>query len=189
MRKLADLFFTFARIGAFTFGGGYAMLSLLEHECVEKKRWLTADEMAEMAVIAESTPGPIAVNCATYTGVKQGGLPGAVAATLGMALPSFAVLVLISAFLDGLLAIPLVANALRGIRAAVVLLVLRAGVRLLKNALRTTSSRPAAIAIFAAFTAVSLASMLFSWQVPTIALIAVSGLMGIALFGRKEAAE
>ena len=73
MGILPELFFSFTRIGAFTFGGGYAMLSLLEHECVEKKQWLTTDEMAEVTVIAESTPGPIAINCATYTGLKQAG--------------------------------------------------------------------------------------------------------------------
>lgn len=80
MNILTDLFFTFARVGTFTFGGGYAMLSLLEHECVEKKQWLTGDEMTEVTVIAESTPGPIAINCATYTGLKQAGLKGAAAA-------------------------------------------------------------------------------------------------------------
>ena len=82
MGILPELFFSFARIGAFTFGGGYAMLSLLEHECVEKKQWLTA----EVTVIAESTPGPIAINCATYTGLKQAGMKGALTATLGSAL-------------------------------------------------------------------------------------------------------
>ena len=99
MNLLTDLFLSFARIGAFTFGGGYAMLSLLEHECVEKKQWLTEDEMAEVTVIAESTPGPIAINCATYTGLKLAGIKGAVYATLGMVLPSFFVLLIISAFL------------------------------------------------------------------------------------------
>ena len=95
MGKYADLFCPFARIGAFTFGGGYVKLSLLEHECMEKKQWLTADEMTEIMVIAESTPGPIAINCATYTGLKQAGLPGAVLATLGMVLPSFLIMLVV----------------------------------------------------------------------------------------------
>ena len=77
MKLLTELFLTFARIGAFTFGGGYAMLSLLEHECVEKKQWLTEDEMAAVTVIAESTPGPIAINCSTYTCLKIAGVKGA----------------------------------------------------------------------------------------------------------------
>ena len=129
MGILPELFFSFARIGAFTFGGGYAMLSLLEHECVEKKQWLTTDEMAEVTVIAESTPGPIAINCATYTGLKQAGMKGALTATLGMVLPSFLVLLLISAFLQNAKTITAVAKALKGIRVAVVLLIPRVSAR------------------------------------------------------------
>ena len=87
-----DLFLTFGRIGALTFGGGYAMLSLLDYECVEKKKWLTADELMDVTVIAESTPGPIAINCATYTGYKLAGMRGAFFATVGMVLPSFLLL-------------------------------------------------------------------------------------------------
>lgn len=71
MNLLADLFFTFANIGLFTFGGGYAMLSMIEHHCVEQKQWITHDEMMNITVIAESTPGPIAINCATFTGYRQ----------------------------------------------------------------------------------------------------------------------
>lgn len=141
MGVLTELFFSFARIGAFTFGGGYAMLSLLEHECVEKKQWLTADEMAEVTVIAESTPGPIAINCATYTGLKQAGMKGALTATLGMMLPSFLVLLLISAFLQNAMTIPVVAKALKGIRVAVVLLILRAGINMLRSILKKTPDK------------------------------------------------
>ncbi len=88
MPILLDLFLTFAKIGLFTFGGGYAMISLIEVSCVEKKRWITHDEMMNVTVIAEYTPGPIAINCATYVGYKQKGLSGAAAATVGMVLPS-----------------------------------------------------------------------------------------------------
>ena len=104
MALLFELFLTFAKIGAFTFGGGYAMLALLDHTCVEEKKWLTAEEFSDLTVIAESTPGPIAINCSTYTGYKKGGLPGAVAATLGMVLPSFLILLLISLFFENILA-------------------------------------------------------------------------------------
>ena len=92
MNRIADLFLTFGRIGAFTFGGGYAMISLLDHECVEKKAWLTSDELMNVTVIAESTPGPIAINCATYTGYKVAGMKGAVSATARIILPSFLLL-------------------------------------------------------------------------------------------------
>ena len=189
MGKYADLFCTFARIGAFTFGGGYAMLSLLEHECVEKKQWLTADEMTEITVIAESTPGPIAINCATYTGLKQAGLPGAVLATLGMVLPSFLIIVVISAFLQHALTVQLVAKALKGIRAAVALLILQAGIRMLRNILKKMPDKKSAAMFFSLFLMISLVSLLLSWHIPTILLILAAGLMGYVLFSRKGAAK
>ena len=86
MRKplpmLSQLFFSFMKVGLFTFGGGYAMISVITDTCVEKKRWLTQDEMMDLTVVAESTPGPIAINCATYVGYKMAGMTGAVLATL-----------------------------------------------------------------------------------------------------------
>ena len=116
MNILLDLFLTFARIGLFTFGGGYAMISLIEHSCVENKQWITHDEMLNVTVIAESTPGPIAINCATYVGYKQKGLTGAIAATIGMVLPSFCIIFLISMFLDNFLEIAWIAHAFMGIK-------------------------------------------------------------------------
>ena len=91
MNILLDLFLSFAKVGLFTFGGGYAMIALIENTCVEKKQWITHDEMMNITVIAESTPGPIAINCATYVGYKQKGFAGALAATIGMVLPSFCI--------------------------------------------------------------------------------------------------
>ena len=96
MNLLLELFLRFAKIGLFTFGGGYAMISLIENDCVERKRWITHEEMMNITVIAESTPGPIAINCATYVGLKRKGIPGAVAATFGVILPSFVIILLIS---------------------------------------------------------------------------------------------
>ena len=94
MNILFDLFLTFAKIGLFTFGGGYAMISTIENNCVERKQWITHDEMMNVTVIAESTPGPIAINCATFTGYKKAGFSGALVATLGMIVPSFVVIYL-----------------------------------------------------------------------------------------------
>ncbi|MBQ6196730.1 MAG: chromate transporter, partial [Lachnospiraceae bacterium] len=105
MRELFELFITFAKIGAFTFGGGYAMISIIEQICVETKQWITHDEMMNITVIAESTPGPIAINCATYVGYKQKGVAGAAATTIGVVLPSFIIILLISQFLDRFLEI------------------------------------------------------------------------------------
>ena len=86
---LLELFLTFMKIGMFTFGGGYAMISVVENACVEDKHWITHDDMMNITVIAESTPGPIAINCATFVGYKKQGLIGAAVATAGMILPSF----------------------------------------------------------------------------------------------------
>ena len=94
MSILMELFFTFVKIGLFTFGGGYAMISMIENNCVEKKAWITHDEMMDVTVIAESTPGPIAINCATFTGYKKAGFLGALVATLGIVVPSFIVIFL-----------------------------------------------------------------------------------------------
>ncbi len=189
MNILTDLFFSFARIGAFTFGGGYAMLSLLEHECVEKKKWLTEDEMAEITVIAESTPGPVAINCSTYTGLKLAGIRGAACATLGMVLPSFFVLLILAAFLKNALAIPLVAKALRGIRAAVVVLIIRAGYQMFRNFLKKASDRKGAVGFFVFFLVLTLCSLLLAWHIPTILMILAAGVMGCALYSGKGAAK
>ena len=98
-KKLADLFWTTFKIGMFTFGGGYAMLPLLESELVEKKHWMEGEEFLDMAAIAESSPGPIAVNCATYVGYKIAGFWGCLVSTIGICLPSFIIIYLISLFI------------------------------------------------------------------------------------------
>ena len=95
-----SLFWTFVKIGMFTFGGGYAMISMIEDICVARKKWITHDEMMDITVIAESTPGPIAINCATYIGYKQKGIPGSIITTLGVVLPSFVIIFLLSSVLD-----------------------------------------------------------------------------------------
>jgi len=133
MGLLLDLFLTFAKIGLFTFGGGYAMIALIENACVEKKSWITHDEMMDVTVIAESTPGPIAINCATYVGYKQKGFAGAVVATLGMVLPSFIIIFLISMFLDNFLDIVWIAHAFMGIKIAVGILILDAALKMIKK--------------------------------------------------------
>ena len=103
MNLLLDLFLTFAKVGLFTFGGGYAMIALNENSCVEKKRWITHDEMMNITVVAESTPGPIAINCATYVGYKRKGFVGALIATIGMILPSFCIIFAISRLINSFL--------------------------------------------------------------------------------------
>lgn len=133
MSVLIELFMTFAKIGLFTFGGGYAMLSIIEDICVEKKNWITHDEMMNITVIAESTPGPIAINCATYVGYKKGKLPGAILATLGVAVPSFVIIFVISMFLEGFLEIAWIAHAFQGIKLAVGILILDAALKMIRK--------------------------------------------------------
>ncbi|MDE6709234.1 MAG: chromate transporter, partial [Oscillospiraceae bacterium] len=135
MNVLLDLFLTFAKIGAFTFGGGYAMISLIDKECVENKKWITSDELMEITVIAESTPGPIAINLATYAGYKMAGGMGAAVATLGIILPSFLIIWLISTFMENLLSIEAVAKAFKGIRIAVAVLIIKAALKIIKSML------------------------------------------------------
>ena len=121
---LRTLFLVFLKIGAFTFGGGYAMIALLENEFVEKRDWLEQKEFMDMVAIAESTPGPVAVNSATYIGYKMAGTAGAAVATLGVCLPSFGIIYLISLFFDQFLSLRLVGCAFRGIQVCVIYLIL-----------------------------------------------------------------
>ena len=175
---LPELFLTFAKIGLFTFGGGYAMISIIENTCVENKKWITHDEMMSMTVIAESTPGPIAINCATFTGYKTAGFWGALVATLGMALPSFVIIYLISMFLDNFLEIAIVANAFKGIKIAVGVLILDAGITMVKK----MRKKPLPITIMVCACAVMLCVNLFSWNFSTISLMIVAAAVSLALF-------
>lgn len=133
MKILSDLFIVFFKIGLFTFGGGYAMLALIEDICVEKKKWITHEEMMDITVIAESTPGPIAINLATYVGYKLRKIPGALIATIGMIIPSFFIVFLISQFLDRFLEIKWVSNAFQGIKIAVAILIIDAAIKMIRK--------------------------------------------------------
>ena len=104
LKQLSELFLSMMKIGAFTFGGGYAMIHLLDHEFVDSKGWLDKEEFMDLVTVAESTPGPIAINCATYIGYKKDGILGSLVATLGMIIPSFTVIFLVSLFFDRFLA-------------------------------------------------------------------------------------
>ena len=187
MHILPELFLTFAKIGVFTFGGGYAMIGVIEDICVGRKTWITHDEMMNVTVIAESTPGPIAINCATYVGYKQKGLAGAIAATVGMVLPSFCIIFLISMFLDNFLEITWIAHAFRGIRIAVGILILDAAIRMI----RKMQKKPFPLAVMITSFAAMLAIDIFALRISSITLMLVAAAVSLALFlvkhGRKEA--
>ena len=176
------LFATFFKIGAFTFGGGYAMVALLEHEFVEEKQWVTREEFLDMVAIAESTPGPMAVNSATYIGYKLEGVPGAAASTLAVCLPSFAVIYAISLFFDQFLSLSAVASAFRGIQVCVIYLILSAGIRMLKNLQKTGFSAVILTAVILTMVGCSAASVSFS----SIFYILLSGAAGLAVWGIRR---
>ena len=178
MKLLADLFLTFAKIGLFTFGGGYAMISIIENNCVERKKWITHDEMMDITVIAESTPGPIAINCATFTGFKKAGIPGAVSATLGMVMPSFLVIYLISVFFDRFTEIPVIANALKGIKIAVGLLILDAAVTMIGK----MQKKKIPLAIMLCSCAAMLCINIFSWNFSSISLMLIASAVSLTVF-------
>lgn len=182
MHFLFDLFLTFAKIGLFTFGGGYAMISIIEDTCVEKKHWITHDEMMDITVIAESTPGPIAINCATYVGYKHGGIPGSIFATVGMVLPSFVIIYLISGALDHFLEIAVIANAFKGIKIGVGLLIFNVALNMLKKMPAKPIPRIIAGCAFAAMMVINL----FSLKISTITLMLIAGFISLAVFARKS---
>ena len=177
-RTCWDLLCTFFKIGLFTFGGGYSMISLIDDECVVKKKWITSDELMNVTIIAESTPGPIAINCATYVGYRQAGILGSVISTIGVVLPSFIIIYIISLFFDNILENKIIASAFKGIKIAVSLLVFTAALRMLKIIPRNKLPLIIMALTFVAMIAISVFSINFS----SIYLILIAGLVGYITF-------
>ena len=175
---LLDLFLTFAKIGVFTFGGGYAMISVIEDICVEKKKWITHDDMMNVTVVAESTPGPIAINCATFVGYQQAGFVGSVITTLGIILPSFLIIFFISLFLDSFLEITLIANAFKGIQICVGLLILDAGITMIKK----MKKKPLPIALVVLCGIAMLLINFLSLNFSSIAVMLIAGFISLCAF-------
>ena len=181
MRKTKDylsLFLTMLKIGLFTFGGGYAMIALLENEFVAKKKWIEKDEFLDVAAIAESTPGPIAINAATYIGFKNAGIVGSIIATLGICIPSFVIIYAISLFFDAFLSLTLVAYAFKGIQICVVYLILSAGLKMLKQMKKTGFNIVIVLITLICMVVLSLFAVKFS----TIFYILISGAFGVVVY-------
>ena len=176
MKKHLNLFLTMLKIGLFTFGGGYAMIVLLENEFVTKRKWIEKDEFLDLVAIAESTPGPIAINAATYIGYKVIGVIGSLIATVAVCIPSFIIIYAISRFFDAFLSLTLVAYAFRGIQVCVVWLILSAGLKMLRQMKKTPFNVVILCAVITCMVAFSLLSIRFS----TIFYILICG--GIGLF-------
>ena len=184
VKSLKTLFFTFFKIGLFTFGGGYAMIALLEEEFIQRRKWLDKDEFLDMTAIAESTPGPVAINSATYLGYKLAKVPGAATATVAVCLPSFLIIYAISLFFEQFTRLTVIANAFKGIQVCVIYLIFSAGVRMLK----ALDKSPFATGVLAAVMLVMVGLSLASVSVSSILLILLSGAAGVAawLIGRRK---
>lgn len=180
MKIFLQLFLIFAKIGGFTFGGGLAMLPMLQKELVEKKHWVSEDELMDYYAIGQCTPGIIAVNTATFVGYKLKGVLGGIVATLGMVAPSIIIITIIAAFLQNFQDIVYVQYAFAGIRAAVVALILNTIIKLGKKSLTDIVT----IIIFICVTALSLAT-----NVSPAVFVIVAGVCGIILGGGKKGKE
>lgn len=183
-KNLGTLFFTFFKIGLFTFGGGYAMIALLEEEFIQRRKWLDKDEFLDMTAIAESTPGPVAINSATYLGYKLAKVPGAAAATVAVCLPSFLIIYAISLFFEQFTQLTVIASAFKGIQVCVIYLIFSAGVRMLK----ALDKSPFTTGVLAAVMLVMVGLSLAGVSVSSILLILLSGAAGVAawLISRRK---
>ncbi len=177
-KSLLILFWTMFKIGLFTFGGGYAMIHLLENEFVSKKKWLDNDEFFDLVTIAESTPGPVAINCSTYIGYKTEKILGSFVATTAMCLPSFIIIFVISLFFNAFLENTYVAAAFKGIQVCAVFLILCAGIKMAKKLKKSIFNLILFIATFAAMILVSIFNAKFS----SIFYILISGAIGLFIY-------
>ena len=188
MKKYLNLFLTMLKIGLFTFGGGYAMIALLENEFTTKRKWIEKEEFLDMVAIAESTPGPIAINAATYIGYKLLGFLGSLTATVAVCIPSFVIIYTISLFFDTFLSLTLVEYAFKGIQVCVIYLILSAGLKMLRQMKKTPFNILILSAVILCMVAFSVLSVNFS----TIFYNLISGGIGLFVYtfgllrGKKE---
>ena len=161
-KTILKLFITMFKVGLFTFGGGYAMIAVLEHEFVEKNGWIDKDEFYDMLAVAESTPGPIAINSSTFIGYRLAGVLGSIFATIAMCLPSLIIIYIISLFFDAFLSITVVAYAFKGIQACVCYLILSAGIKMFKKLKKTALSLTLTALTFVAYITLTLFAVKFS---------------------------
>ncbi len=191
MKKLIDLFLTFARIGAFTFGGGYAMLPMLQKEVVEKRKWATEQQLADYYAIGQCTPGVIAVNTATFIGYNEAGIAGAIFATLGVVFPSVVIITLIAAFLMNFTEYKVVKYAFSGIRVCVCVLIFDAVKKLWKKSVIDNNTKAIFLIIFIISASLIVAEYFIPniFSISPIIYVVISAVAGIFLYGDKEASK
>ena len=187
MHILIDLYLTFTKIGAMMFGGGYAMLPILQREIVENKKWATADQLADYYAVGQCTPGVIAVNTATFIGSQQAGIAGGIAATLGVVTIPAILILIIAAFLSSFMDSVIVAHAFNGIRACVTALILASVIKLFKGSVKDWPTRIIYIAVLALAAAGNFMAaperLSRVWDIITspVFLVVISGLSGLAI--------
>ena len=192
MKPYVSLFFTFAKIGVCTFGGGYAMLPILQRELVDNKGWATEEELADYYAVGQCTPGVIAVNTATFVGYNRMGWLGGVVATLGVVFPCLVIILAIAAFLSNFMHLDVVVHAFNGVRAGVVALILSSVLKLLNTSLVDWKTRliyvvvllAGAVGVWAPMPGGALGQVLGALCSPVF-LVVVSGLVGLAIYGKK----
>lgn len=192
MKPYVSLFFTFAQIGLCTFGGGYAMLPILQRELVDNKGWATEEELADYYAVGQCTPGVIAVNTATFVGYNQMGWLGGVVATMGVVFPCLVIIMAIAAFLSNFMHLDVVVHAFNGVRAGVVALIFSSILKLLKTSLVDWKTRLiyvvvlllGAVGVWAPMPGGALGQVLGALCSPVF-LVVVSGLVGLAIYGKK----
>lgn len=182
MNIIFSLFISMVKIGCVAFGGGYAIIALLESEFVSKREWVDHDEFMDVVAIAESTPGPIAINVATYIGYKLKGFAGSVVATVGMCLPSFVIMYLVSLFYKQFMQIELVAAAFKGVQICVVYLIASAGLKMLKKMKKT----PLNVIVFAVTCVGMVLCTLFDIRISSVLFILAAGILGLSIFFIKK---
>ena len=195
MKPYLDLFLTFARVGVCTFGGGYAMLPILQREIVEKKEWATEAELTDYFAIGQCTPGVIAVNTATFVGQKQKSIPGGIVATLGLVFPSIVIILVIAAFLQNFADLPVVIHAFAGVRACVCALILSSVLKLRKSSLVDGPTAVifavvlvlAVIGNFIAFDGNTPLGALLNFLLSPVVLVVAAGVAGLCIRGAKGA--
>ena len=181
-RSMLDLYWTFVKIGCVTFGGGYAMLPILERELVDKRHWTSMDDLRDYFSIGQCTPGIIALNVSTFIGEKRGGIKGAVLATTGFLTGPIVIILLIAMFLQNFATLPLVQNAFAGIRVCVCVLILQAILRLWKKSVVDRFT----LGLYLVVVALNALSFLLPVKIPAAVLVILSGVAGILMTNRKN---
>ena len=182
MNELLDLYWTFVKIGCVTFGGGYAMLPILEEELANKRNWTNLDELRDYFSIGQCTPGIIALNVSTFIGEKKKGVPGAILASVGFLTGPIVIILVIAAFLKNFADYPVVQHAFAGIRVCVCVLILQAVLRLWKKSVVD----PFTLGLYLAVFALHALSSVLPVKIPAAVLVIIAGAVGILAAGRKN---